>query len=31
MANHYTANKDEWKALADIDYFGMYCKGIYSI
>lgn len=26
MANHYTANKDEWKALADIDYFGMYVK-----
>ena len=26
MANHYTANKDEWKALADIDYFGMFVK-----
>lgn len=26
MANHYTTNKDEWKALADIDYFGMFVK-----
>lgn len=26
MANHYTAHKDEWKALADIDYFGMFVK-----
>lgn len=26
MANHYTTNKDAWKALADIDYFGMFVK-----
>ena len=26
MANHYTTNKDEWRALADIDYFGMFVK-----
>lgn len=26
MANHYTAHKDEWKALSDIDYFGMFVK-----
>ena len=26
MANHNTTNKDEWKALADIDYFGMFVK-----
>lgn len=26
MANYYTPNKDEWKALADIDYFGMFVK-----
>lgn len=26
MANHYIAHKDEWKMLADIDYFGMFVK-----
>ena len=26
MANLYTAHKDEWKALADIDYFGMFVR-----
>lgn len=26
MPNEYTAHKDEWKALADIDYFGMFVK-----
>ncbi len=26
MANHFTTNKDEWRALADIDYFGMFVK-----
>ena len=26
MANHYTAHKDEWKVLANIDYYGMFVK-----
>ncbi len=26
MANYYTAHKEEWKVLADIDYFGMFVK-----
>lgn len=26
MHNEYVAHKDEWKALADIDYFGMFVK-----
>lgn len=26
MANYYTTNKDAWRALADIDYFGMFVK-----
>ena len=26
MANLYTAHKDEWKRLADIDYFGLFVK-----
>lgn len=26
MANNYTAHKDEWKVLADIDYYGMFVK-----
>ena len=26
MANYYTAYKEEWKLLADIDYFGMFVK-----
>lgn len=26
MANQYTAHKEEWKRLADIDYFGLFVK-----
>ena len=26
MANLFTGHKDEWKSLADIDYFGAFVK-----